>query len=78
MVETAQTIKKSVEEGKIDGIIDKACCFFGLFDKFGSRQKSSYLEFQRFYVLTAICSTYKIIMTWQYEIINPDDKVTKW
>lgn len=28
MVETAQTIKKSVEEGKIDGIIDKACFFF--------------------------------------------------
>lgn len=26
MVETAQTIKKTVEEGKIDGIIDKACC----------------------------------------------------
>lgn len=24
MAETAQTIKKSVEEGKIDGIIDKA------------------------------------------------------
>lgn len=32
MVETAQTIKKTVEEGKIDGIIDKAGCSFGLFD----------------------------------------------
>lgn len=28
MVETAQTIKKTVEEGKIDGIIDKACVPF--------------------------------------------------
>lgn len=25
VVETAQTIKKTVEEGKIEGIIDKAC-----------------------------------------------------
>ncbi|KAM7406545.1 hypothetical protein PAMP_000919 [Pampus punctatissimus] len=35
VVETAQTIKKSVEEGKIDGIIDKACCstFLGDFQK---------------------------------------------
>lgn len=31
VVETAQTIKKSVEEGKIDGIIDKACCIAFLF-----------------------------------------------
>lgn len=37
--ETAQTIKKSVEEGNIDGFIDKACCPFSLFDKFGSKQK---------------------------------------
>lgn len=29
MVETAHTIKKSVEEGKIDGIIDKAWFSFG-------------------------------------------------
>ncbi len=36
VVETAQTIKKSVEEGKIDGIIDKVCCSVGSSDKFGS------------------------------------------
>lgn len=34
MVGTAQTIKKTVEEGKIDGIIDKACCSQILFDWF--------------------------------------------
>lgn len=28
MVETAQTIKKTVEEGKIDNIIDKVCSPF--------------------------------------------------
>lgn len=27
VVETAQTIKKSVEEGNIDGVIDKVCTF---------------------------------------------------
>ncbi len=36
VVETAQTIKKSVEEGKIDGIIDKARYCVGSSDKFGS------------------------------------------
>ncbi|KAG8001329.1 Synapse-associated protein 1 [Nibea albiflora] len=35
VVGTAQTIKKTVEEGKIDGIIDKACCAPGLSDEFG-------------------------------------------
>lgn len=34
MVETAQTIKKTVEEGKIDGIIDKVFCSQILFDWF--------------------------------------------
>lgn len=32
VVGTAQTIKKTVEEGKIDGIIDKALCSSGLWD----------------------------------------------
>lgn len=32
VVETAQTIKKSVEDGNIDSIIDKACCHFGWSD----------------------------------------------
>ncbi|MEQ2261170.1 hypothetical protein XENORESO_006691 [Xenotaenia resolanae] len=34
VVGTAQTIKKTVEEGKIDGIIDKALCPSGLLDGF--------------------------------------------
>lgn len=41
MVETAQTIKKTVEEGKIDGIIDKVHSRVGLFDEFCSIMKDS-------------------------------------
>lgn len=36
VVETAQTIKKTVEEGKIEGIIDKACFSSNLSNKCGS------------------------------------------
>lgn len=43
VVETAQSIKKTVEEGKIDGIIDKACRFTGLSDKFGCICKTAVL-----------------------------------
>lgn len=38
MVETAQNIKKSVEEGKIEGIIDKARFSCTSLNKFGSSE----------------------------------------
>lgn len=41
VVETAQTLKKTVEEGKIDGIIDKACCSSGLIGRFSSVKKNT-------------------------------------
>lgn len=59
MVETAQTIKKTVEEGKIDGIIDKVRDRGGLFDEFCSIMNA--ISLLRFIIASASCCCHALL-----------------
>lgn len=63
VVETAQSIKKSVEEGKIDGIIDKACCvLFSLVQRVVQHLENRSCICLRLVVAAILCCPYQMNM----------------